>query len=66
LAHGEEGEAEAVDLVEQALAIVVNSPDAMSEAQERIEAALAADPAELEELGIDALGPCRDRRRGCP
>lgn len=55
LAHGEEGEAEPVDLVEQALAIVVNSPDAMSEAQEKIEAALAADPADLEGLDLEAL-----------
>jgi hypothetical protein len=55
LAHGEEGEEEPVDLVEQALAIVVNSPDAMSEAQEKIEAALTADPADLEALDLEAL-----------
>lgn len=40
LAHGGGDEAGAVDLVEQALAIVVNSPDAIGEALERIEAAL--------------------------
>ncbi len=41
LAHGGDEEATAVDLVEQALAIVVNSPDAVGEALERVEAALA-------------------------
>lgn len=55
LAHGGEGEVEPVDLVEQALAIIVNSPDSMLEAQEKIEAALAADPADLEVLDIEAL-----------
>lgn len=54
-AHGEDGEAEPVELVEQALAIVVNSPDSMVEADEKIEAALAADPAELGELDVEAL-----------
>ncbi len=40
LGHGGADEANAVDLVEQALAIVVNSPDAVGEALERVEAAL--------------------------
>jgi len=45
LAHGGEDEADPVDLVEQALAIVVNTPDAAAEALERVEAALAAEAA---------------------
>lgn len=46
LAHGGGDEASAVDLVEQALAIVVNSPEAVGEALERIEAALAEEAEE--------------------
>lgn len=46
LAHGGGDEAGAVDLVEQALAIVVNSPDAIGEALERIEAALVEEAEE--------------------
>lgn len=43
-AHGdEEGEADTVALVEQALAIVVNTPGAIDEALERVESALAAE-----------------------
>jgi len=39
-AHGGEGESDPVNLVEQALAIVVNTPDAVGEALERVEDAL--------------------------
>jgi len=55
-AHGGDEEANAVDLVEQALAIVVNTPDAVGEALERVEAALA-DEAEKStgELDIASL-----------
>ena len=60
LAHGEDGEVEAVELVEQALAILVNSPGSVGEARERIEAALAADPAELEGLDVQALNRALD------
>jgi len=43
LAHGEEADADPTDLVEQALAILVNTPEATGEALERVEAALAAE-----------------------
>jgi len=46
LAHGGADEAGAVDLVEQALAIVVNSPEAVGEAIERVEAALTEEAEE--------------------
>ena len=56
LAHGGDEEANAVDLVEQALAIVVNTPDAVGEALERVEAALADEAEELTgELDIASL-----------
>ncbi len=56
LAHGEEGDADPVDLVEQALAIVVNTPEAVGEALERVEAALEAEAEEPSgELDVDAL-----------
>ena len=56
LAHGEEGDADPVDLVEQALAIVVNTPEAVGEALERVEAALEAETEEPSgELDVDAL-----------
>lgn len=56
LAHGGTDEADAVDLVEQALAIVVNSPDAAGEALERIEAALAEEAGEpTGELDVASL-----------
>ncbi len=56
LAHGGGDEAGAVDLVEQALAIVVNSPDAVGEALERVEAALAEEAEEpTGELDIASL-----------
>jgi len=45
-AHGGTDEVSAVDLVEQALAIVVNSPDATGDALERIGAALAEEAEE--------------------
>ncbi len=55
-AHGGEDEADPVDQVEQALAIVVNTPDAASEALERIEAALAEEAEEPSgELDLVAL-----------
>jgi len=56
LAHGGDDEANAVDLVEQALAIVVNTPDAVGEALERVEAALAEEAEESTgELDIASL-----------
>ena len=55
LAHGEDGEAEPVELVEQALAIVVNTPDSMGEAAEKLEAVLEADPAGLMDLDVEAV-----------
>lgn len=63
LAHGENNDSGAVELVEQALAIVVNSPGASGEALERIEAALEAETEEPSgkldivslELAVDAL-----------
>ncbi len=62
-AHGEEDDSGAVELVEQALAIVVNSPGTSGEALERIEAALEAETEEPSgeldiaslELAVDAL-----------
>lgn len=55
-AHGEEGESDPVDLVEQALAIVVNTPDAVDEAVERVDEALDAEEAEPSgELNVPAL-----------
>ncbi|MFV1999290.1 MAG: hypothetical protein ACC654_02895 [Acidimicrobiia bacterium] len=55
-AHGGDEEANAVDLVEQALAIVVNTPDAVGEALERVEAALADEAEESTgELDIASL-----------
>ena len=57
LAHGEDGESDPVNLVEQALAIVVNTPDAVGEAVERIEAALESETEEpTGELDVGALG----------
>lgn len=56
LAHGEEGESDPVNLVEQALAIVVNTPDAADEALERVEEALETEEAEPSgELDVPAL-----------
>jgi len=56
LAHGDDGEADPVDLVEQALAIVVNTPEAAAEASERVEDALAAEASEPSgELDVVAL-----------
>jgi len=56
LAHGGEDDAAAVELVEQALAIVVNTPAASGEALERVEAALAAEAEEPSgELDITSL-----------
>ncbi len=62
-AHGDDEDSGAVELVEQALAIVVNSPAASGEALERIEAALEAETetpsGDLDitslELAVDAL-----------
>jgi len=55
-AHGGADEADAVDLVEQALAIVVNSPGAVGEALERVETALAEEAEEpTGELDIASL-----------
>ncbi len=56
LAHGEDVESDPVNSVEQALAIVVNTPDAVDEALERVEFAIAEerdDPSV--ELNVDAL-----------
>lgn len=56
LAHGEGGESDPVDLVEQALAIVVNTPDLVDEAVERVDEALEAEGAEPSgELDVPAL-----------
>jgi len=56
LAHGDDEEADPVNLVEQALAIVVNTPTAADEALERIEAALAAEESEpTGELDVASL-----------
>ncbi len=56
LAHGDEDGASAVELVEQALAIVVNTPAASGEALERVEAALDAEAEEPSgELDIGSL-----------
>lgn len=56
LAHGGADESGSVDLVEQALAIVVNSPDAVGEALERVEAALGEEAEEpTGELDIASL-----------
>jgi len=56
LAHGGGDEATAVDLVEQALAIVVNSPDAVDEALKRVETALAeVDHESTGELDVASL-----------
>lgn len=56
LAHGDEGESDPVNQVEQALAIVVNTPQAADEALERIEAALDTEEGEPSgELDIPAL-----------
>ena len=56
LGHGSDEEATTVALVEQALAIVVNSPDAVGEALERVEAALAEEDEEpTGELDIASL-----------
>ena len=55
-AHGGDGESDPVNQVEQALAIVVNTPDAASEALERIEEALAEEAEEPSgELDLVAL-----------
>ncbi|MFV1961967.1 MAG: hypothetical protein ACC658_09040 [Acidimicrobiia bacterium] len=55
-AHGGDGESDPVNLVEQALAIVVNTPDAPGEALERIEEALAEEAEEPSgELDLVAL-----------
>jgi len=55
-AHGDDDEADAVNLVEQALAIVVNTPAAADEALERVEAARAAEAEEPSgELDIASL-----------
>jgi hypothetical protein len=63
-AHGEEGESDLVDQVEQALAIVVNTPDAVDEALERIEAALDAEAEEPSgELDVAALELAADALR---
>lgn len=43
------------ELVEQALAILVNAPGSMEESLERIEAVLAEDPSELNGLDTEAL-----------
>ena len=56
LAHGGEGESASVNLVEEALAIVVNTPDATGEALERVEEALEAEEVESSgELDVAAL-----------
>jgi len=56
MAHGGGDEAGAVDLVEQALAIVVNSPEAAGEALERVEAALTEEAEEPSgELDVTSL-----------
>ena len=60
LAHGEDGVAEPIELIEQALAIVVNSPGSIGEARERIEDALAAESDELEGLDVEALNRALD------
>ncbi|GMQ85773.1 MAG: hypothetical protein BMS9Abin07_1341 [Acidimicrobiia bacterium] len=61
LAHGEEDEAGAVELVKQALAIVVNTPAASGEALERVEAALDAEAEEPSgELDIASLKVAAD------
>jgi len=55
-AHGGDGESDPVNLVEQALAIVVNTPDAANEALERVEEALAEEAEEPSgELDLVAL-----------
>jgi len=59
-ADGGGGESEPVDLIEQALAIVVNAPGEMGEALERVEAVLAEDPSELVGLNPEALAAARD------
>lgn len=53
LAHGGEGEAEAINLIEQALAILVNSPEAVGETVERVEEVLAM-PAD-DRAGLDGV-----------
>lgn len=56
LAHGGDGESDPVNLAEQALAIVVNTPDAPGEAIERVEEALAIESEEASgELDLAAL-----------
>lgn len=56
LAHGDDEEADPVNLVEQALAIVVSTPAAADEALERIESALAVESDEpTGELEVAAL-----------
>ena len=56
LADGGSGEADAFNLTEQALAIVVNTPSAAGEALERVEAALAMEAAEpTGEVDVAAL-----------
>ena len=60
LADGGGGESEPVDMIEQALAIVVNAPGSMGEALERVEAVLAEDPSELAGLNLEALETARD------
>ena len=61
LADGGGGESEPVDMIEQALAIVVNAPGSRGEALERVEAVLAAeDASELAGLNLEALATARD------
>lgn len=60
LADGGADESEPVDLIEQALAIVVNAPGSRGEALERAEAVLAEDPSELAGLNLEALATARD------
>lgn len=60
LADGGGGESAPVDLIEQALAIVVNAPGSMGEALERVETVLAEDPSKLAGLNLGALEAARD------
>lgn len=60
LADGGGGESEPVDMIEQALAIVVNAPGSRGEALERVEAVLAEDPSELAGLNLEALATARE------
>lgn len=60
-AHGEDGEADPVETVRQALAIVINTPGAADEATERIEEVLAVEADEPSgELDVAALEDAAD------